>query len=84
MDQRNTFKDLSQLLSLVSALKDNKENASFIIDRDGLSRMEGIITAVEENAIINKTSVHLNPSNIVFLDQVIAVNGIFRSDYSEC
>lgn len=84
MDQRNTFKDLSQLLSLVSALKDKKEKASFIIDKNGLSRMEGIITAVEENAIINKTSVRLNPSNIVLLDQVIAVNGIFRSDYSEC
>ena len=47
--------------------------------------MEGLITKVEENNNnIGETMIHLRPSNYIVLDEVIAINGVFRSDYSEC
>ena len=84
MDQRTTFEDLNQLLAIVSDLHQHKEKASFIVDNDGLARIDGIITAIVPNDTIKKTSIHIHPTTRVQLENIIAVNGIFRSDYSEC
>jgi hypothetical protein len=84
MDQRTTFSNLAELLEIISIAFKQKEKCSFIIDKEGLVRMEGLITKVEQNSTIERTVVHLQPANYFSLDEVIAINGIFRSDYSEC
>jgi hypothetical protein len=84
MDQRTTFKDVDQLMDIINVVFKEKGKASFIIDKEGLTRMEGLITNVEQNTSSGRTVVHLQPSNYFHLDEVIAINGIFRSDYSEC
>jgi hypothetical protein len=84
MDQRTTFKDVDQLMDIINVVFKEKAKASFIIDKEGLTRMEGLITNVEHNTSSARTVVHLQPSNYFHLDEVIAINGIFRSDYSEC
>jgi hypothetical protein len=85
MDQRNTFNGTNQLLDIITSLFKQKGKASLIIDKEGLTRMEGLITKVEQNNNnIGETMIHLRPSNYFLLDEVIAINGVFRSDYSEC
>jgi hypothetical protein len=85
MDQRSTFGNLDQLLDIITGLFKEKSRASLIIDKEGLTRMEGLITKVERNdGSVGKTIVHLHPSENFTLNDVIAINGIFRSDYSEC
>lgn len=84
MDQRETFNNPEQLLTIVSSIFQQKLPSAFLIDKAGLERMEGIITAIEEGDNINKTKIIVASKNEILLEQIIGVNGIFRSDYSEC
>jgi len=85
MDQRQTFSNAAELMNMINVLFTQQRKASFIIDQDGLTRTEGLIVKLEEkNGLIEETVVHLQPSLHFKLSQVIAVNGVFRSDYSEC
>lgn len=55
MDQRQTFDDLHALLAIVSGVYEKKQKASLLIDADGLTRMEGEISALEQNVDTSKT-----------------------------
>jgi hypothetical protein len=86
MDQRQTFKDLKELKAILENLCDQQEKASFLVDREGLTRMEGTIASLELGESLTTAIIYLNCSETSFhyLHEIIAVNGIFRSDYSEC
>ena len=84
MDQRETFNNPEQLLTIVSTIYQQKLPSAFLIDNSGLERMEGIITAIEEGQNINKTKIIVAGKHEILLEQIIGINGIFRSDYSEC
>ncbi len=84
MDKRETFKDLQQLRQLLEDIYRQQKNASFLIDRQGLTRMEGMVLAIEKQETIYDTSVLLNNNERILLSEIVAVNGIFQSDYSEC
>jgi hypothetical protein len=84
MDQRDTFKDARELLYIIEGLFKKKEKAALIVDREGLVRMAGLIVNVDHKDTIGQTVIHIDGPDCFLLDQVIAVNGIFRSDYSEC
>ncbi len=84
MDQRETFNNAEQLLTIVSTIHRQKLSSAFLIDKGGLERIEGIITAIEERQNINKTKIIVAGKNEILLEQIIGINGIFRSDYSEC
>ncbi|MEJ7626899.1 MAG: hypothetical protein WKF35_08550 [Ferruginibacter sp.] len=84
MDQRETFNNPEQLLTIVSTNYRQKLPSAFLIDNGGLERMEGIITAIEEGQNINKFKIIIAGKNEILLEQIIGINGIFRSDYSEC
>lgn len=86
MDQRQTFDDLHDLKAILSNLCEQKDKASLLVDREGLIRMEGIIESIEEKAPLEATVVMVNNSipQPIFLKEIVAVNGIFSSDYSEC
>lgn len=84
MDQRETFNNPEQLFAIVSTIYRQKQPSSFLIDNGGLERMEGTITAIEEDQNINKTKITVAGKNEILLEHIIGINGIFRSDYSEC
>ncbi len=86
MDQRQTLDDLHGLKAILLNLCGQKSKASLLVDREGLIRMEGIMESVEEKASWEATVVMVNDSlsQTLFLREIIAVNGVFSSDYSEC
>lgn len=84
MDKRETLKDDQQLLSIFFNLQQQQQKASLLIDENGLTRMEGNITHVEQDKNIGKSSIRIDENQPILLEQVIAVNGLFRDDYSEC
>jgi hypothetical protein len=84
MDQRATFESLSQLLSIVSDLFVQKQNASFLVDINGLTRIEGKISFIKQEKDVSKTTITIDNRSEITIDKIVAVNGLFRSDYSEC
>jgi transcriptional regulator of heat shock response len=84
MDQRETFNDLQKLKDILNKLYQEQDIVSLLLDQEGLTRMEGFITSIEEQTDPGNTLVILNDTERFLLRQVIAVNGQFRSDYSEC
>ena len=84
MDKREIFENLHQLRGILQRMQQQQEKASLLLDDAGLSRMEGLITSVDLSADISKASLVLDDTTTVFLSQVVAVNGQFRSDYTEC
>lgn len=84
MDQRETFDNSHQLYEFVSAVFQQKQQAALLIDKEGLVRIEGLITAIRQQDAIDETQIVIDNREAVLLKQIIAVNGLFRSDYSEC
>ncbi len=84
MDQRITFDSAKSLLYTLSNLQHKKEKVSLLIDLKGLTRLEGYIVNFEEQQPLEKILIKVNNADAFLLEQVIAVNGIFRSEYSEC
>lgn len=83
MDQRETFSNEAELLSVISRFFEQKLLVSLLIDQQGLSRIEGYISAIEISDDIRKTTITVS-DNKISLEEIIAANGLFRSDYSEC
>lgn len=84
MDQRQTFSDLHELLSLIIAFSEDAKKVSLLIDDNGLERLEGIITRTTQKENLNETNITVDTNREVTLKNIIAINGIFGSDYSEC
>lgn len=84
MDQRQTFGDAHELFSFIEAISKDAAKVSLLIDDHGVERLEGIITAITQNDDMNKTFITVDSNREVSLSNIIAVNGLFRSDYSEC
>ena len=85
MDQRQTFGDLKELRGLLEEIRDSKAPARLLIDKGGLDRLNSRILAIEEgegNEVFAVLDSDLFPT--ILLKEIVAVNGIFRSDYSEC
>jgi len=84
MDQRITFKDYQQLLSIFLNLQQQQQQAALLIDDEVLTKIEGKITGIQQNDDIGKSAITIDNKGHINLEQVIAVNGLFRDDYSEC
>ena len=80
MDKRETFDSTDSLKNILAGLYQQKQKASFLIDENGLMRLEGLITDIQQG---DNTTITIGDNQIA-LEQIIAVNGIFRGDYSEC
>ena len=86
MDQRQTFDNYQTLKAILFSLRQQNEKASFLVEQEGLTRVEGTIAAIEDEPSTGQVMVTINnhPSAAILLKDIIAVNGIFRSDYTEC
>ncbi|HEY1113558.1 MAG TPA: hypothetical protein VGE66_08345 [Chitinophagaceae bacterium] len=82
MDQRTTFQNYTELQELLARLQGT--SASFILDHEGLTRISGTITALTPAWDARQSGFVLDDGPAFLLEQVIAVNGIFRWDYTEC
>lgn len=82
MDQRTTYRNFAELFELLQGLQGVK--ASFILDHEGLTRLDGTITSITRADDPGKSRFELDGGPAFQVDQVIAVNGVFRWDYSEC
>lgn len=84
MDQRQTFETNHELLTLVASIAYEKLKAFLLIDNQGLTRVEGIITSINEGDFIENARIIIDNRDTILLKEIIGINGIFRSDYSEC
>ena len=84
MDQRQTFKDSDQLFSFISQVFQLQQHASLLVDKDGLERIEGVITSIEPHIDVSETTIMIDDTTPVLIKEIIGINGLFRSDYSEC
>ena len=84
MDQRQTFKDSDQLFSYITDIFQRQQHASLLIDRNGLERVEGKITSIDPHTDVDKTIFLVNDTIPVSINEIVGINGLFRSDYSEC
>jgi hypothetical protein len=48
MDQRETFNDLQKLRAILNKLYQEQDIVSLLLDHEGLTRMEGFITSIDE------------------------------------
>lgn len=85
MDQRQTFGNLNELKAILEDDDTQHKAAHLIIDRDGLLRVNGHISSVE-TIVDGRDFIRIDNSvfPFIYLAEIVAVNGIFRSDYSEC
>jgi len=84
MDQRQTFKDSDQLFSYITDIFQRQQHASLLIDRNGLERVEGKITSIDPHTDVDKTIFLVNDTIPISINEIVGINGLFRSDYSEC
>lgn len=83
MDQRQVFNNSQELLSIIRSVSSQGLKASLLVDKEGLTRVEGSITSINEQEAMDLTIV-IDDSYHCLLKEIIGINGIFRSDYSEC
>lgn len=85
MDQRQTFSNLAELKAILEHDDFRGSIAHLIVDRDGLTRVSGDITGIETTIDGHDfIKIDNNDPTVVYLAEIVAVNGLFRSDYSEC
>lgn len=81
MDKRETFENIAALKKILMVLVEKKQKADFLIGETGLVRLSGVISEIKE---ADENFIIVNEKEKVNLKDIIAVNGIFHSDYSEC
>jgi len=81
-DVRETISAKENFYDMVCVLYQNNEAANILYDDNGITRANGTIKEVSER----NESFYLVLDNEVKIKiaSIIAVNGIFASDYSEC
>lgn len=84
MDVRDTVVGPEVFLALLEEHRQKDWPVSLLIDQEGITRVGGFITDIIRADNLLKTKVLLERGETFLLEQVIAVNGMFRSDYSEC
>jgi hypothetical protein len=84
MEHQFTFNTQAQLNTIINKCYSGQENLNLIVDNGGLVRKQGLITAIIHLSVDAENYILLNYEEKVYIDQIVAVNGIFREDYSEC
>ncbi|UYQ93991.1 hypothetical protein MKQ68_02650 [Chitinophaga horti] len=82
MDQRITIPTGGTFYPLVLELFEQKKNASLLYEDNGVTRANGLITAMYEKD--GRQWMQVNGDTEIPIDKLYAVNGTFSADYSEC
>lgn len=84
MDQRQTFKTHEELRAILNNLQQEDATVWLLVDSEGLSRVSGKITAMSNDVPVMNATLQINGEAVLRLSEIVAVNGIFHADYSEC
>jgi hypothetical protein len=82
MDKRDTLIVHASFLEILESLKASQQKASLLVDNGGIGREEGVIVDIIKED--EKIKIHLSNGHVIELQNIVAVNGTFLSDYSEC
>jgi hypothetical protein len=82
MDIRQTLVVHATFIQMLNQLKESHHTAALLFDDQGLTREEGLISQIVEDE--KGTLVQLDNGRLIPLHSIVAVNGVFLSDYSEC
>ncbi|MCU7549145.1 hypothetical protein OCK74_08465 [Chitinophagaceae bacterium LB-8] len=82
MDSRKTLVVTETFRQILLELHEAKEKASLLYDDDGLTRADDFIQ--EYKADGDNSYILLENGQKILINRVIAVNGTFLSQYSEC
>lgn len=82
MDTRITLNSKASFIKVLKDLYTAHTKASILYDIEGLTRYEGMILGVNESA--GQSSLQLDAGLEIPLSSVVAVNGVFTSDFCEC
>jgi hypothetical protein len=81
-DVRETLPVKASFFDMINLLYQKQETIHVLYDENGITRASGIITQVcEQDArsyFVLEDGIH------IYIKTLIAVNGIFAADYSEC
>ncbi|HTN06702.1 hypothetical protein [Agriterribacter sp.] len=81
MDTRITLDKKETFLQILKELHAGETKASLLYDNNGLTRYEGLVSGIAGTL---EPRLLLQDGLEIPLSSVIAVNGIFAPDYSEC
>ena len=81
-DIRETLPAKGSFYDMVLSLWQKKETANILYDDNGLTRANGCIKYLNEQN--ESTYLELDNGVQININLIVAVNGIFASDYSEC
>lgn len=82
MDCRVTLNVGETFLESLNASHKLGEKVSLLIDDGGMTRMEGVIKTI--NAAASSPIIELAGGEVISMDKIVAVNGVFRPEYGEC
>ena len=82
MDTRVTISDKQSFFQLLKILYEDQKKVSLLYDNNGLTRYEGMISAILNGS--SQSYLLMHDGTKIDIPAVIAVNGIFAPDYSEC
>ena len=83
MDKRETFRDISELLFVIKELFKQQKEVSLLIDRNGLHRVSGIIKTINDEGK-DQASIVFTDELKIDLKEIVGINGVFHTDYTEC
>ena len=82
MDTRTTLNKEGSFLALLQHERESNRKVNLLVDQEGISRVSGFI-----NDIFNRNNTYyikLDDNQEFSISQIVAVNGIFSDDYTEC
>lgn len=82
MDKRKTLIVTETFQKMLLELYQANAKAALLYDDHGMTRAEDFIVEYEENG--HKSYIILENGQKIMVNSIIAVNGTFLSDYSEC
>lgn len=82
MDKRGTLSANESFTEILKSCYSNREKVAMLVDEEGISRVNGTIKNLSLDA--QTPYVELHDGTQIKLHSIVAVNGTFSSDYSEC
>lgn len=82
MDCRSTLGPGDNFTTILRDCADNAKKTALLIDENGLTRAEGFIQLIELDTA--DPYIELDNGKRISCSRIVAVNGIFLDDYSQC
>lgn len=82
MDTRKTLSENETFLKLIQDIFNARGKVSLLVDDNGITRAEGFINEIHTDE--EPPYIELDNALKIAVKTIIAVNGTFLPDYSEC